>query len=102
MGRCIPLLILRDHEGQVRVFQNTCRHRGMILVSEPSHMRGTIRCPYHSWCYGLNGDLRATPHVGGPGQNLHDGIDRATLGLIEYASFVFRDVRQADEPLGRP
>ncbi len=28
----LPLLLLRDREGEVRVFQNTCRHRGMILV----------------------------------------------------------------------
>ncbi|MGB0252687.1 MAG: Rieske 2Fe-2S domain-containing protein, partial [Paracoccaceae bacterium] len=28
----MPLLLLRDRNDQVRVFQNTCRHRGMILV----------------------------------------------------------------------
>ncbi|MGB7241941.1 MAG: Rieske 2Fe-2S domain-containing protein, partial [Sulfitobacter sp.] len=28
----MPLLLLRDKQGQCRVFQNTCRHRGMILV----------------------------------------------------------------------
>ena len=66
----VPLLILRDADDQVRVYQNTCRHRGMILVSEETNIRGTIRCPYHSWCYGLDGKLRSTPHVGGPGQNL--------------------------------
>ena len=28
----MPLLIARDSDRQVGVFQNTCRHRGMILV----------------------------------------------------------------------
>ncbi len=88
----VPLLILRTHEGDVKVFQNTCRHRGMILVEEKGNLRGTIRCPYHSWCYGLNGELRSTPHVGGPGQNLHENINRLELGLIEIPSYVFRDV----------
>lgn len=88
----VPLLILRDHEGAVRVFQNTCRHRGMILVAEKGNIRGTIRCPYHSWCYGLDGALRSTPHVGGPGHNLHENIKRDELGLIEIPSAVFRDV----------
>ncbi|MCO4840326.1 MAG: aromatic ring-hydroxylating dioxygenase subunit alpha [Rhodobacteraceae bacterium] len=88
----IPLLLLRDKTGKVRVFQNTCRHRGMILVEEPRKIEGAIRCPYHSWCYSTEGRLVSTPHVGGPGQNTHDGIDRALLGLIEIRCYVWMDV----------
>jgi choline monooxygenase len=88
----MPLLLVRDREGQVRVFQNTCRHRGMILVEEPRNIQGAIRCPYHSWCYGTDGRLVSTPHVGGPGRNTHEGIDRALLGLIEIRSHVWMDV----------
>ncbi len=81
-----PLLMLRDREGVLRVFFNVCRHRGMILVEEPGNIARAIRCPYHSWCYELDGRLRTTPHVGGPGTNRHDSIDRAELGLIEVRS----------------
>ncbi|TLP64562.1 aromatic ring-hydroxylating dioxygenase subunit alpha [Parasedimentitalea maritima] len=88
----IPLLLIRDRQGTVRVFQNTCRHRGMILVEAPRKIEGAIRCPYHSWCYSTEGKLVSTPHVGGPGQNTHDGIDRALLGLIEVRSHIWRDV----------
>jgi phenylpropionate dioxygenase-like ring-hydroxylating dioxygenase large terminal subunit len=88
----MPLLLLRDKQGAVRVYQNTCRHRGMILISEPSKIKGVIRCPYHSWCYGLDGDLRSTPHVGGPGVNDHAGIKREELGLCVIRSYVWRDV----------
>ena len=88
----IPLLLVRDRHDQVRVFQNTCRHRGMILVEEPRKIEGAIRCPYHSWCYSTEGRLVSTPHVGGPGHNTHAGIDKATLGLIEVRSHVWRDV----------
>lgn len=88
----VPLLAVRDRQGQVRVFQNTCRHRGMILVETKGKVGGVIRCPYHSWCYSLDGALQATPHVGGPGHNTHDEIDRATLGLIEIRSHIWRDV----------
>ncbi|MEO0830736.1 MAG: SRPBCC family protein [Pseudomonadota bacterium] len=87
-----PLLLLRDHEGQVRVFQNICRHRGMILVDEPRKIEGALRCPYHSWCYRLSGELVATPHVGGPGHNAHPGIDKSTLGLVEVRSHIWMDV----------
>ncbi|TDE40740.1 aromatic ring-hydroxylating oxygenase subunit alpha [Antarcticimicrobium sediminis] len=88
----IPLLLLRDRAGLVRVFQNVCRHRGMILIPEPRRVEGAIRCPYHSWCYGTDGRLVSTPHVGGPGQNSHAGIDKSTLALLEVRSHIWRDV----------
>ena len=88
----VPLLLLRDKDGEVRVFHNICRHRGMILVSEPRKIEGAIRCPYHSWCYSTKGKLVATPHVGGPGMNTHEDMDKSTLGLIEARSHIWRDV----------
>lgn len=78
-----PLLLVRDREGRLRVFWNVCRHRGMVLVTEPGHCPGVIRCPYHSWSYALDGTLKATPHVGGPGRNTDPAIDRDGLGLVE-------------------
>jgi phenylpropionate dioxygenase-like ring-hydroxylating dioxygenase large terminal subunit len=90
LGR--PLLLVRDGEGIIRVFQNVCRHRGMILVDKPARLSGPIRCPYHSWAYDLTGRLRATPHVGGPGKASHPCVDKAALGLIEVRSALFMDM----------
>lgn len=86
-----PLLMLRDRDGAVRVFANVCRHRGMILVDAPCRIEGAIRCPYHSWAYGTDGRLVATPHVGGPGVNSDENIKRDELGLMEIRSHVWRD-----------
>jgi choline monooxygenase len=88
----MPLLLIRDKDGDVRVFQNICRHRGMILVEEPRKIEGAIRCPYHSWCYSTKGALVSTPHVGGPGHNTHESIRRDELGLNEVRSHIWRDV----------
>jgi choline monooxygenase len=88
----MPLLLVRDRSDQVRVFQNICRHRGMILVEEARKIEGAIRCPYHSWCYSTEGRLVSTPHVGGPGHNTVDGIDKNLLGLIEVRSHIWMDV----------
>lgn len=88
----MPLLMVRDKTGSVRVFQNTCRHRGMILVDEPKKIKGAIRCPYHSWCYGLDGKLVTTPHIGGPGINTHEDIKREDFGLFDVRSYVWNDV----------
>ncbi len=87
----IPLLVLRTKDGIVKVFQNVCRHRGMILVNEPTKLKGVIRCPYHSWCYSHDGDLVTTPHVGGAGQNTHESIKRDELGLFEVRAHVWMD-----------
>lgn len=89
----IPLLLVRDKNEQVHVFQNICRHRGMILLDEPGKLRGgLIRCRYHSWCYALDGALKQTPHVGGPGNNDHEGIKKDELGLVRFRTHVWRDI----------
>ncbi|MEL7343643.1 MAG: aromatic ring-hydroxylating dioxygenase subunit alpha [Pseudomonadota bacterium] len=88
----VPLFMMRGKDNQIRVFQNVCRHRGMTLVSQARRIEGAIRCPYHSWCYNHAGDLVATPHVGGPGQNTHPDINPSDLGLIQVRSHVWRDV----------
>ncbi|WP_298256247.1 aromatic ring-hydroxylating dioxygenase subunit alpha [uncultured Litoreibacter sp.] len=88
----LPLLLIRGTDGILRVFQNTCRHRGMILVDAPRKIEGAIRCPYHSWCYSTKGKLVATPHVGGPGMNHHAALENTTMGLIEVPSYIWRDV----------
>ncbi|MEP3296926.1 MAG: aromatic ring-hydroxylating dioxygenase subunit alpha [Pseudoruegeria sp.] len=88
----IPLLLIRDRDGEIGVFQNTCRHRGMILIDAPRKIEGALRCPYHSWCYSLKGALKATPHVGGPGQNTHAAVRKSELGLIRVRHYIFQDV----------
>ncbi len=87
-----PIFAVRANDNTIGVFDNVCRHRGMILIDKPARVRGAIRCPYHSWCYELDGKLRSTPHVGGAGVNSHDCIKRDELGLMEIRSYVFMDM----------
>ncbi|MCF3640568.1 aromatic ring-hydroxylating dioxygenase subunit alpha [Rhizobium sp. TRM95111] len=62
------LLLLRDGEGTVSAFHNTCRHRGAELcsVDEKKLRSRLIVCPYHQWSYSLTGDLVRTPFVSIP------------------------------------
>lgn len=54
-----PIIIVRDLQGVVRAFYNTCRHRGGPLVkAESGEARGFI-CGYHGWSYTLEGQLTA-------------------------------------------
>jgi Phenylpropionate dioxygenase and related ring-hydroxylating dioxygenases, large terminal subunit len=85
----IPLLILRDKNNKIKVFHNVCSHRGMILVKEECKLKNTIRCPYHSWSYNFNGELIATPHVGG--MNIHEteGFIKSKSNLKEISTHVW-------------
>ncbi len=85
----LPLVIVRDNAGAIRVFHNVCRHRGHLLVTAPGQLQGSIRCPYHSWTYGFDGRLRGTPHIGGTGVHDTAGIDREQRGLFAIRTAVW-------------
>lgn len=52
-------LILRDQDGVVNAFHNTCRHRGSRLVADESGTcKNALVCPFHGWVYNLDGTLR--------------------------------------------
>ena len=88
----MPLIMVRDSNNRINVFQNTCRHSGMILFEEPTKLNGVISCPYHSWCYNLIGELCATPMVGGTDTNSHESIKNDELGLFEIRSAIWQDI----------
>src|SRR5262245_44949382 len=69
------ILLVRGDDGTLRGFFNVCRHRGHELLArgECRHARA-VRCPYHGWAYGLDGQL-----VHG---NDQPGFDPATEGLV--------------------
>lgn len=59
-GRSI--FVVRDPEGGLRAFYNSCRHRGTrLLASDERRVKRFIRCPYHSWAYDLRGACIGTP-----------------------------------------
>lgn len=58
----VNLIVLRDEQGEVAAFHNTCRHRGTLLCKAGSgRLPGRIQCSYHAWTYGLDGRLRSAP-----------------------------------------
>ena len=87
----LPLLLLRDLAGEIRVFHNVCSHRGAELVSGSCNVKRRLCCPYHSWTYDLQGNLCATPSIGGPGKNACDGFDKAKHGLRPVRTAVWFD-----------
>ena len=59
------LILVKDRDGAITCFYNTCRHRGSELchAAESQLKSRLITCPYHAWSYDLAGQLVRTPFV---------------------------------------
>ncbi len=85
------LLLVKDQDGSITCFHNTCRHRGSELCAAVETKLGArlITCPYHQWSYTLKGGLVGTPFI-----TVTDDLKREQLGLFrvhvtEWNGFVF-------------
>lgn len=73
-----PLVLLRDSDGDVRSFFNTCTHRGAAICREVRGKAKTFQCFYHAWTFSNSGELIAVPDEAGYGPN----FDRAKYSLV--------------------
>ena len=55
------VFVVLDEDGQLCGFRNLCRHRGAMLLESGQGRCRSIRCPYHSWVYRLDGSLERAP-----------------------------------------
>lgn len=100
----VPLIIARGNDEQVRVFANTCRHRGARVADDSGNCK-FFRCPYHFWTYNLDGSLIGAPAYNDPkGKPLIDGDNKKEFGLVEIESgvwggFVFVRLKPGRETL---
>ena len=86
------MLIVRNKKNKIKVFHNVCSHRGVKLVDKPGNIRNVIRCPYHSWSYTSDGELVATPHIGGMNKHHSSKFDKSKSNLKEIKSYVWLDL----------
>lgn len=59
-----PVVIVRDAQGGIRAFHNSCRHRGSRICSAEKGTAAKLVCPYHQWTYELDGRLLFARQVG--------------------------------------
>jgi len=104
------VLLVRDDDGVLQGFYNTCRHRGAALCRESEGVlrSGALICPYHAWVYNLQGELLRTSS-----KRHGEGFDVADYSLYkirvrETRGFVFVALedpppfeRNFDPPLDR-
>ena len=63
-----PIFILRQDDGSIAAFHNTCRHRGARILQQPSGVVGArLVCPYHRWSYDTSGRVVGCGNIGARG-----------------------------------
>ncbi len=96
-----PLIVVRDKSQEVHVLSRSCPHRGMDIMPpgfghdghgpaeyrQGGQDRGQTRlflCPYHSWTFELDGQLKACPEMGQA-----EGFERCEWALKEFRSEIW-------------
>lgn len=96
------VLVTTDAAGELHGHYNVCRHRGSQVVPvEPGSpapapcAARSLRCPYHSWTYALDGTLMHAPHtddVDLPAFALHP------VGAATWGGWLWLNASPADAP----
>jgi len=78
-----PVVVVRNEDGGLSGFFNTCRHRGSVLCPAESGRldANALVCPYHQWSYALkDGSLAGTTSFTEP-----DGFNKSDYSLFPIA-----------------
>ncbi len=92
-------IVLRNAEGEVRAYHNTCRHRGSRLVAEDhGNCPSAMICPFHGWVYNLDGTLR-----GAAKPTSYPPMDKEEFALLALESeiwngFIFVRFKKGPQP----
>ncbi len=91
--------IVRAESGALHAFYNACLHRGRRLAEGcGSFGEGAIRCPYHGWCYALDGRLVDVPDRD-EFTGLPDDLALAPVRVDTWGGFVFVNLDPDAAPL---
>ena len=96
-----PLFYTRTAEGDIRVFYNTCRHRGALICRQEKGNGSVFQCFYHAWTFNNRGDLIGVPDEEGYAA----GFRKEDYGLLSpprvevYRGLIFVSYNPDVEPL---
>ena len=102
-----PVVVARDSDGSIHVFENRCAHRGAEFCRA---QRGNVKefvCPYHQWSYDLKGNLQGVPFKRGlkkegggmPRDFRNEDHGLAKLNVTRLHGVVFASFSKEVEPI---
>ncbi|MPZ23998.1 MAG: Rieske 2Fe-2S domain-containing protein [Dehalococcoidia bacterium] len=78
-----PLILIRNNQGEIKAFYNTCTHRGALICRADEGKAKVFQCFYHAWTFDNNGALIGVPDEAGYGT----GFDKHEMGLKPVERF---------------
>lgn len=94
-----PLIFARDASGQIRVWLNSCPHRGAAICREPSGNSRFFTCFYHGWVFNVAGEQVSMPGDDRYGPNFERPDLAKPPHVDSYRGFVFFSMNPDVEPL---
>lgn len=96
------ILVVRNNEGAIKAYHNSCLHRGTKL--RPSNDIGSateLRCPYHGWTWSLDGALVRTPCAWDLPHVKPEDYRLPEVQVALWGGFVFINMDPEAEPFER-
>ena len=93
------ILIVHGNDGQLRAFQNVCRHRGNLLCQGTGEGLTELRCQFHRWAWGLEGELREVPSRRAFGALRNEDFPLLPASVDSWGPLVFVNTDPDAEPL---
>ncbi len=78
----LPLILVRNKQGEIKAFHNVCRHRASMVLTQPEKGLTSLTCPYHAWAWDLDGKLKAIPYFDGTKNGRNTDLDWSKYGLV--------------------
>ena len=92
------LMIVRQQDGGIRAFHNSCLHRGRMLATVAGNRR-EIRCPFHGMAWHIDGSFKHNPIEWDFPQWRCKSMSLPEAKVETWGGFVFVNMDAAAAPL---
>ena len=95
------IIVVRVDQTTVKAYHNACRHRGVQLVKDRGSCASGFVCPFHGWCWGLDGanTFVLSPDVFNPAKMERDDLRLAECRVEVWGGAAFINFDDGAAPL---
>ena len=93
----MSFLVVRTETGELKAYPNACLHRGRML-KEFDGNAAELRCPFHGFCWKLDGQLKDIPADWDFPQINQSEFSLPEIPLAVWAGFIFINPDQSCDP----